>query len=43
MIAQVCGLKPKHFIHTFGDLHLYANHIEQAKLQIQASPIHFPK
>ena len=30
MVAQVCGLKAKQFIHTFGDLHLYANHIEQA-------------
>ncbi|NLE62995.1 MAG: thymidylate synthase, partial [Bacteroidales bacterium] len=28
MIAQVCNLKPKQFVHTFGDLHLYANHIE---------------
>lgn len=43
MIAQVCGLKPKHFIHTFGDLHLYANHIEQAKLQIQRKPYPLPK
>jgi thymidylate synthase len=34
MIAQVCGLNAKEFIHTFGDLHLYANHVEQAKLQL---------
>ena len=34
MIAQVCGLKAKEFVHTFGDLHLYANHVEQAKLQL---------
>jgi thymidylate synthase len=34
MIAQVCDLKPKEFIHTFGDLHLYSNHVEQAKLQL---------
>ena len=34
MIAQVCDLKAKEFIHTFGDLHLYSNHVEQAKLQL---------
>jgi len=34
MIAQVCDLKPGEFIHTFGDAHLYLNHIEQAKLQL---------
>jgi thymidylate synthase len=34
MVAQVCGLKPGDFVHTFGDLHLYANHVEQAKLQL---------
>lgn len=34
MIAQVCGLKVKEFIHTIGDAHLYSNHIEQAKLQL---------
>ena len=34
MVAQVCELKPGEFIHTFGDLHLYANHVEQAKLQL---------
>jgi thymidylate synthase len=34
MVAQVCDLKPKEFVHTFGDLHLYSNHIEQAKLQL---------
>ncbi len=43
MIAQVCGLKPKEFIHTFGDTHLYANHIEQAKLQLQREPRPLPK
>ena len=36
MVAQVCGLKPGDFVHTFGDLHLYANHVEQAKLQLIA-------
>jgi thymidylate synthase len=34
MIAQVCDLKPGEFIHTFGDAHLYQNHLEQAKLQL---------
>ena len=43
MVAQVCGLKAKQFIHTFGDLHLYANHIEQAKLQIQRKPYPLPQ
>lgn len=34
MVAQVCGLKPGDFVHTFGDAHLYSNHIEQTKLQL---------
>lgn len=34
MVAQVCDLKPGEFIHTFGDAHLYSNHIEQAQLQL---------
>jgi thymidylate synthase len=34
LIASVCNLKPKEFIHTFGDLHIYLNHIEQVKLQL---------
>lgn len=34
MIAQVCGLKPGEFIHSFGDAHLYLNHLEQTKLQL---------
>lgn len=34
MLAQVCGLKPGEFIHTFGDAHLYSNHFDQAKLQL---------
>lgn len=34
MVAQVCDLKPGDFVHTFGDAHLYSNHIEQAKLQL---------
>jgi len=43
MIAQVTGLKAKEFIHTFGDLHLYSNHIEQAKTQIQRTPFPLPQ
>ncbi len=42
MVAQVCGLKPGDFVHTFGDLHLYANHIEQAKLQLTREPRELP-
>jgi len=34
MIAQVCGYEARDFVHTFGDLHLYANHLDQAKLQL---------
>jgi len=42
MVAQVCGLKPGAFIHTFGDLHLYRNHVEQAKLQLTREPRPLP-
>jgi thymidylate synthase len=38
MVAQVCDLKPKDFVHTFGDLHLYANHVDQAKEQLSREP-----
>ena len=34
MVAQVCGLEPRDFVHTFGDAHLYSNHVEQARLQL---------
>ena len=34
MVAQVCDLELGDFVHTFGDLHLYSNHVEQAKLQL---------
>jgi thymidylate synthase len=42
MIAQVCGLKPGDFIHTFGDVHLYNNHFEQARLQLSRTPFDLP-
>jgi thymidylate synthase len=42
MIAQVCDLDYGDFIHTFGDVHLYNNHIEQAKLQLSRSPFPSP-
>lgn len=35
MVAQVCGLRPGDFVHTFGDLHLYRNHLEQAREQLE--------
>lgn len=42
MMAQVCGLEAGDFIHTFGDVHLYSNHIEQAKTQLQRAPKQLP-
>jgi thymidylate synthase len=38
MIAKICNLIPYEFVHTFGDLHLYANHREQAELQLSRDP-----
>ncbi|MCK9561540.1 MAG: thymidylate synthase [Bacteroidales bacterium] len=43
MIAQVTGLQPGDFVHTFGDVHIYKNHIEQCKLQITREPKKLPK
>ncbi len=42
MIAQVCGLQPGEFIHTFGDAHLYLNHLEQARIQLTREPRTLP-
>jgi thymidylate synthase len=42
MIAQVTGLQPGEFVHTFGDLHLYSNHLEQARLQLSREPYSLP-
>jgi thymidylate synthase len=43
MVAQVCDLKPGTFVHTFGDLHLYSNHLEQARLQLTREPRPLPQ
>ena len=43
MVAQVCGLKAKDFVHTFGDAHIYSNHVEQAKLQLSRDPRSLPQ
>lgn len=43
MVAQVCGLRPRTFVHTFGDLHLYSNHVEQAREQLQREPRPLPR
>ncbi len=42
MVAQVTGLEPGDFVHTFGDAHLYANHFEQARTQLQRTPYPLP-
>jgi thymidylate synthase len=42
MVAQVCDLAPGDFVHTFGDAHLYANHMEQAQLQLEREPRPLP-
>jgi thymidylate synthase len=38
MVARACGLRPGDFVHTFGDVHLYRNHLEQARLQLSRTP-----
>jgi thymidylate synthase len=43
MMAQVCDLKPGEFIHTFGDAHIYLNHIDQVKLQLTREPYKLPE
>jgi len=42
MVAQVCDLAPGEFVHTFGDVHLYANHLDQARLQLTREPRPLP-
>lgn len=43
MIAQVCDLEPGEFVHTLGDAHIYLNHIEQVKLQLEREPMELPQ
>ena len=43
MVAHVTGLRPGDFVHTFGDAHLYSNHLEQAKLQLSREPRPLPQ
>jgi thymidylate synthase len=43
MFAQACGLAAGEFVHTFGDVHLYLNHVEQARLQLTRQPYPLPQ
>jgi thymidylate synthase len=43
MVAQVCGIEVGDFVHTFGDVHLYKNHVEQARIQLSREPFSLPK
>ena len=43
MVAVICDLRPKEFVHTFGDLHLYSNHLDQTNEQLSRTPRDLPK
>ena len=43
MVAQVCGYQPYEFIHTFGDAHIYLDHVDQVKEQLSREPRALPK
>jgi thymidylate synthase len=43
MLAQVCGLQPGEFVHTFGDAHIYTNHFKQVEEQLSRNPRPYPK
>ena len=43
MMAHVCNLEPGDFVHTFGDVHIYLDHVEQIKTQLERTPRHLPQ
>jgi thymidylate synthase len=43
MVAQVTGLRPGEFVHTLGDAHIYENHIDQVRIQLEREPFELPR
>ena len=43
MVAQVCDMEPYEFVHTFGDAHIYLNHVDQIKTQLERTPRKLPR